>query len=501
MNEEQYLQVCESCDNLLKAADSTLERVAIPWLHVLNEHPANLAKYASLFEASRPTLLGFVRRAAGSLWAMRRWFYHGQPWHGTDALPSRVDVVIVSHLLNASQVGESEDFYFGKLPEALVQKGFSTVVALRDHAGLDLQSLAGCWPFARAPRVLFSATLSWLDELKLRARLRKEAKRLRSSEKDALPALHKRVREIAASQALDPSAIATLRLYVQVQRLVGRLRPASIVVTYEGHAWERIVFAAARSVDAKIRCIGYHHAILFPRQHAIKRTLGRGYDPDIICTGGHITRRVLERTTLLHDTPLVTVGTHRREEDGLSLLRKTTARLAPACLVIPDGTMDECLTIFSFVLEIAVMAPAISFIIRMHPVMRFAAVAARDARLLALPGNVQVSSQSINADFDISRWAIYRGSGAAIRAVVAGLRPFYFKPRDEQLGIDPLYELDTWRSVVTTPDELMARMNLDLASDVKVLGEEMAKARDFCREFYTPVNLESFCRHITHGRS
>jgi hypothetical protein len=501
LKEEQYLQVCESCDNLLLAADSTLERVAIPWLHVLNEHPANLAQYASLFNPTRPAFLGIFRRVVRSLWSMRAWLRRGQTWHGPDLVPSRVEVVIVSHLLNESQVGEAEDFYFGKLPEALARKGFSTVVALLDHTGLNLQTLARRWPSGMAPRLLFSATLGWLDELKLRGRLRREAGRLRSPGKDTMPVLHKRVREIAAVQALAPSTIATLRLYVQVQNMVAHWRPVSIVVTYEGHAWERLVFAAARSVNPSIRCVGYHHAILFPRQHAIKRPLGREYDPDIICMGGGITRKVLEQTTQLHDTPLVTVGTHRQEESGLSLLEKKNADLAQACLVIPDGTVDECLTIFGFVLEAAVLAPHINFIIRMHPVMPFAVVAARDPRLLALPANVRVSDQPIKVDFDRSRWAIYRGSGAAIRAVVAGLRPFYLKPCGEKFGIDPLYELDTWRYIVTSPEELMARIELDLASNVEDFAEELAKAREFCGEYFTPVNLEKFCQYIVNGRA
>lgn len=501
MKEEQYQQVCESCDKLLGAEDSTLERVAISWLHVLNEHPVNLARYESLFDPSHPDVLGILRRVVNSLWGMRLRLIRGKPWHGPVMLPSRADVVIVSHLLNESHAGESEDFYFGELPEALTKMGFSTVVALRDHTGLNLQRLARRWPSTMVPRVLFSATLGWVDELKLRGRLRKEARRLRNSGKDAPTALSERVREIAATQALDASSVASLRLYVQVQKMVGRLLPASIVVTYEGHGWERLVFAAARSVNPLIRCVGYHHAILFPHQHAIKRPLGRKYDPDIICMGGSITRKVLEQTAQLHDTHVVTVGTHRQEEFGQYLMQKKSTGLSPACLIIPDGTMDECLTIFGFVLKAAVMAPAINFIIRMHPVMSFAAVTARDARLLTLPANVLVSDQSISVDFDRSRWAIYRGSGAVIRAVVAGLRPFYFKPCSEQLGIDPMCELDTWRYTVTSPEELIARIHLDLSSNTEVLAQELAKARDFCREYFTPVSIEKFCQHIVNGRT
>lgn len=496
MNEAQYLQVCESCDQLLTAKDSTLSRIAISWLHVLNEHPTILSKYIGLFNTPRVDLREITRRTGSLLWSMKHWFNGEKLWHEPEVLPSHTQVLIVSHLLNESQIGEPEDFYFGQLSETLTKKGISAVIALRDHTGLSLQGLAKRWAFGMTPRLLFSSSLGCLGELKLRSRLRKEAKQLRAARNENQSLLEKQIRQVAAAQALAPSTITTLRLYYQVQKMVACLRPASIVVTYEGHAWEHLVFAAARSINPSIRCVGYHHAILFPRQHALKRRLGSKYDPDIICMGGNITRDALEQTSELSNIALVTVGTHRQEQFSQSALYTKFAHPTSACLVIPDGTVDECLTIFSFIIAAAAAAPTINFIIRMHPVMSFAVVAKKDERLLSLPQNVQISDQSIQADFDRSRWALYRGSGAAIRAVAAGLRPFYFKPLDEQLGIDPLYKLNTWRCIVTRPDELLERIHRDMQSDIEVLLSESAKARQFCAEYFTPVDLEKFCQHI-----
>lgn len=498
MNAEQYFQVCEACDHILEATDSTLERVAIPWLHVLNEHPANLVRYAGLVDSGRPVFIQGVKRTLRTLWDMRPRFSREAFWHGSDALPDRADVVIISHLLNESQAGASEDFYFGQLPEALEKRGLTTVVALRDHTGLNPQRLARCLPSTGASRVLFSETIGWLGEVGLRRRLSREAAALRRAGNKVESGLQKRVWEAAATQAMTPSSVASLRLYIQVQTLVERLRPKSIVVTYEGHAWERIVFAAARSVNPLIRCVGYHHAILFPRQHAIKRALRGKYDPDMICTAGNVTRSILESACRLHGIPVVTVGTHRQEEPKGSLMDKESMGLTPACLVIPDGTLEECLTIFSFVLEAAMIAPTINFIFRLHPVMPLASVMERYARLRNPPSNVHISDQSIDADFKRSRWAIYRGSGAAIRAVVAGLRPFYFKPHWERLGIDPLYDLDAWRCVISSPEELLARIELDLTSDVGILIQELAKPKEFCMEYFIPVDINKFCQNIVN---
>lgn len=499
MNEEQYRQVCEACDRVLLDPDATLERISIPWLHVLNEHPANLSQYARLFEGRVSPFLRLLS-AAKSLLSVANSFLKFAASRRQPVLPPKADVVVVSHLLNLSQLGAAEDFYFGQLPEALVAQGIVTVVALRDHTGIGHQDTRCSWPTTMAPRVLLPAMLGGFDELRLKRRLLKEAGRLKRSASCAATDFDRRVYETAAQQAASRSAMATLRLHIQVQEMVKNLRPSSIVVTYEGHAWERIVFSAARSVSPSIRCVGYHHAILFPRQHAISRALGRRYDPDIVCTAGHITREMLQRTSGLRGTPLVTVGTHRQENLEMPFSRKVAAPFVPACLVIPDGTIEECLLIFDFVLRAAIMVPAVTFIIRMHPVMPFSAVMVRNERLRSLPANVHVSHETIDVDFERCRWALYRGSGAAIRAATAGLRPLYFKPPGEMLGIDPLYALQTWKRVVETGIDLMASLNFDLHCGIDFLEQEWLPARGFCHQYYTPADVETFCRSVMSGQ-
>ena len=493
LNEEHYKQVCEACDRVLLAPSSTLERVAIPWLHVLNEHPANLSQYTRLFERQDSGFRGLLSAVKGLL-SVANAFLKISPSRRQPLFPPKADVVIISHLLNQSQIGATEDFYFGQLPEALAAQGMVTVVALRDHTGMRREDAHRAWPAAMAPRVLLPRTLGGFNELRLRRRLRKEAARLKQFAFRAATDFDSRVYENAADHATGPSAMATLRLHAQVQEMVKSLRPSSIVVTYEGHAWERIVFAAARSVNPSIRCIGYHHAILFPRQHAISRALGSSYNPDIVCTAGHITRQMLERTSGLSGTPLVTVGTHRQENLGIPFSRKLGTQFAPACLVIPDGTMEECLLIFDFVLKVAILAPAVTFVIRMHPVMPFSMVVFRDERLRSLPENIQISLETIDLDFERCRWALYRGSGAAIRAVAVGLRPFYFKPPGEILSIDPLYTMETWKRVVVTPSDLQTAQNLDLQCSIDVLEQEWLPARDFCSDYFSAANLNQFCR-------
>ena len=95
-------------------------------------------------------------------------------------------------------------------------------------------------------------------------------------------------------QALSPSTANNLRLKKQVSKILKTVKPKCIMVTYEGHAWERLIFSEARKIDSNIQCIGYQHALI-NGQHAVYRSLGEKYDPDIMATSGVIDLEKLEK--------------------------------------------------------------------------------------------------------------------------------------------------------------------------------------------------------------
>jgi hypothetical protein len=54
--------------------------------------------------------------------------------------------------------------------------------------------------------------------------------------------LHNKVYREAAIQALSNSTANNLRLKMQISDLLRLVKPRFIMVTYEGHAWERLIF-------------------------------------------------------------------------------------------------------------------------------------------------------------------------------------------------------------------------------------------------------------------
>jgi hypothetical protein len=378
---------------------ATVARVAIPWLHIVREHPVFLSNYESLFSTgSRARMLGqqwrrALRNGAGWCWQLGRALRSdGRAWFGSRDFPDQVDVLFVSHLVNASHAGQAADFYYGDVPSELAARGYSVVIALLNHSNQPGDVLVEKWKNTRVPRVLFSRSLGIAGEISIFRRLRDEAQQLRKLAKQEMPGLFRSVLQRASQEALSGGARMTLRIGDQMRILVEKHKPKVIVVTHEGHAWERVAFAAARGASRAVRCIGYQHAALFRLQHAIRRNLANEYNPDHIQTAGLISKRQLEHAPSLEGIPISVLGSNRSLKAPVNNHRPAPGKKgavgskSPVCLVLPEGIASECHLLFEFSLECARACPDILFIWRLHPIIGFASLTAQNPKLKNLPG-------------------------------------------------------------------------------------------------------------------
>jgi hypothetical protein len=500
LNEEQYNQVCEACDRVLNLPDSTVERVSIPWLHVIREHPSFLKGYEGLFTASVAlddgvnamvtrgrTFAGWIRQ----FWRALR--SDGAPWHASQEVTGPVDILFVSHLLSQAEAGKSADFYFGSLPELVRAEGRQVAIALIDHAGNLDATVVQRWDGDVTPRILLSSTLGLREELSLYRRLREESLRMAKFSRQEASSFLRKVFSLAAGEAMSGGARATLRMSLQIGRLVEVLKPKMIIATYEGHAWERVTFAAAREASASVQCVGYQHAAIFRLQHAALRKLGSPFDPDVILAAGAVSKVQIENSTGTRGIAVRVLGSNRAfsaSEKGASRSgdvdsnSEADSAFDEACLVLPEGIVSECLLLFEFSLNCAKLMPEMRFIWRLHPLVTPESLIAMNPRMGELPANVEFSRVTLEEDFRRTTFALYRGSTAIVKAVSSGLRPIYLEQAGE-MSIDPLYEMDALRPKVTHPLDFEAAICREKTMpDVEL--DQKAVAR-YCDAFYSPV--------------
>lgn len=471
------------CDALLCDPSRTLARVAIPWLHVLSDHPAAVAGRRAAEGGRFLSRHGWVEAFRLVRTAGRTVGGGAGAW--IEGLPRSRDVVFVSHFVNAAHSAVEEDFYFGGLARDLAEAGVTSVTLLRNHVrgaeGPLGRRVARDGDAARCvlPRV---GLLS--DEVRgVRAAVR-EGRTLRAISRRGGTPDQATAATVAASAALTEGTLAGLRLHAQLEAVCRRVRPRAVVVTYEGHAWERLAFDAARSVDPDVLCVGYQHTILFPGSHAVVRGLGGTLDPDVVLTIGEVTRDRLVRELGPDGPRVVTYGSHRRIDAPVDPMKS----VHPACLVIPEGLPSECVLLCDLAWACAQALPEVGFRIRFHPVLTYQDLVRRHPRFASRPANVSISvGATLAEDAAACRWALYRGSSAVLQAVLSGVRPLYFVGPDGA-EIDPLFGMGAWRERVRGPEEVTAIVARDGTVGPERWSGLGAEGRKFCERYIRPAD-------------
>lgn len=491
MTEEQYRLLTAACDRVLLSSESTEERVAIPWLHVLREHPVILSAYEYLFDPSleEPASESFVatlRRAASRI--KRALVPRQKPAAWPGEMPE-ADILFVSHLLNPALIGKSGDFYFGDVPVLLSARGLRVVIALINHTDEPAQA-ARKWDDG-VTRVVLQG--GGRKSRSIQTRMKKESQSLSREAKKTPPGFYKRILEGASRFARRPESAAALSIGEDIGEIVKACSARNLLITHEGHAWERIAFFSARRMRPAVRCAGYNQACLFPLQHALKRNLAEPFNPDHIFTAGRVTKEMLEKAPELQGIGVSVLGSDR----GLAEQQRTTPsaahRLQPVCLVMPEGILSECGILFEFALKAALAMPDVLFRWRLHPAVTFDSVFERYPLLKDLPGNVVLSKDTLEKDFSASQWALYRGTTAVIKAVLEGLRPVYVRLHGE-LSIDPLFGLSVWRRTVSDVSELRELTAMDRRGHDESENQEFLTAYTYCADYFSAFDADALAR-------
>ena len=488
MNREEYSRLCQACDAILNENPASVTRAAIAWLHVLNEHPSNQLKYISLFEKGNAKILQsyrsvistFIRNGIKIVKSARSKAKESIYRHSNS-------VLFISHLLNEAQILNKADFYFGLLPEILSDKNIRSETILINHSGSTNSELKNNWQNFHPLRTPFPETLSSFREFSIRIMLIVESIRLQIKGNFEEDSFKKNVYKLASYEALSESSVFSLRTYYFTKKVIRNCETKVVISTFEGHAYERMIFAAAYSAKKKAYSLGYHHTIIFPAQHATFRPVHNKFRPNYVLTAGKVTEGQFGK--MLPSTSVNNIGIHRTKsinDNAQSITKKPST-----CIVLPDGILSEVLIIFRFSISAARLLPEVSFILRLHPVMKKSELLIQYPEFGLLPKNVSFSTEDFDTDLSNSRWALYRGSNSAIYAVIQGVRPIYVSVADE-LQIDSLDLLKTWKKIANLNSDLVTIINHDLGSTNELLEDESKEAIKFCKHYFMPLDVPKF---------
>ncbi|MDF5690845.1 hypothetical protein [Aquirufa aurantiipilula] len=487
MEEKDYSRLIEICDQVLLDKEATLATISIPWLHILNEHPNSLPKYSELFNQGAFNELKWkIKYLLFKALAFIRVFKFKR--YSPPSLKP-LSTVIVSHLLNEKQIQSKEDFYFGNLHQDLQMEGVSSHMVLLNHTSKESKQINANFSLQESSKSVLSNYLGFRIEWEIWKTLEKESAKFISLAKQQKDGFLRKFYFQCAYYSISPPSFASIRFYRELKSIFEMTIPNTVFSTFEGHSWERMVYSAAREANPKVRCIGYHHTLMFQRQHAAKRVLGKMFDPSYILTAGDITASYFKSSAIANYSEVLSVGIHRRKSFTRSLSEEKFKKKENYCLIAPDGIISEIIFMFDFAIKSALINPNINFILRLHPLVSSNELIKDYPRFGQLPQNVLFSSTSLESDFERSRWIFYRASSTAIYAVIEGIRPFYLS-KENEMSIDTLFALDSWKRIIKSEYEAKDVFEGDLNKSITELIIESKIAFDFCNNYFLPLKKE-----------
>tara|TARA_B100001250_G_scaffold149451_1_gene128042 strand:+ start:38593 stop:40092 length:1500 start_codon:yes stop_codon:yes gene_type:complete len=487
----RYLKLTEIFNDILRSTQSNLELTSIPWMHIIREHPIFLDRYEKLFRKDKFNFFFY------NIWGIISWYYQifkiltnniNDYWFSNVDNQKNVDYLFISHLINAKQFSTDDDMYFGKIPLMLAKKKKKVSIAYISYINKTFSNFKKYEQKSSLGRYFFSKALSFNKELEIRRKLKEESNRLRKlSKSEKFSNLKCRILHYASYEAKFNGAHFNMRLHKQVMALVMRLNPKIIINTYEGHAYERIIFHAARSVKPKIKCISYQHSIVFKLSNSIKIKLSKEYNPDLVFTSGHFGK--IDLTEDLSPIPIKVLGSKR---GVINLKNKNTSEknlTNNTCLVIPEAFLFECNHLFNFSLKCAKINKNINFIWRLHPELTFETVFNKYKNLSNLPSNIYLSNDELENDIRKSGWVLYRGSSAVLKSISFGLRPLYLS-RENEISIDPLFRMKNWKKIISKPEDLIALVKNDINNNFIYHKKYFKFSRNFCEKQFSNVEID-----------
>lgn len=494
ISESQYDQLCDACDSLLKKKPFSFERISNFSLHVVREHPIFLKNYNAIFHKGGMAFFiylikeFFYNLLLGSykfLCAIYRNYFLGDK-----LLKDKRDFenIFISHFLDESFIEHVSDFYFFDLPKKISSKNALSLKLLINFT--NKSSLGASKKLENKPIIskLLPKYLPLLDELKIRVFLGLEALSLMKT--NATSKLEKRLKYLAAISSLSSSTHANYRLAILVQKYVMNNNVKRVFTTYEGHPWERLIFGMARKIDKSVICIGYQHALVFRKQHSIRRKLEESFEPDFILFSGERGLKSFKAINYLNPKRLILFGTNRVKSDNY-IPKKIKLKDRNVFLVLPEGDLIECIPLTRFLLKLATIYTDFKFIIRFHPITDLNQIIKRCPKLEGKLPNVELSKMPFDYDLKRSNFAIYRGSTTIIKAIQNGLIPLYYKKQNE-ISIDPLFEVQKEKIDLTTPKDL----EFILRKSLPEIEKSQAKLINHVNDFFNPLDYNEVLKNL-----
>jgi hypothetical protein len=476
-----YKKIFTICKKVLNKNKNSLYISSINELHLIRPHPIFLNNYKSLFQKNfyiKVLFLYFFNVFKLMIYIFFNFFKKRKK------IKKKINInnVFFSHFLNSKDEKKEidKDIYFSHIIKNIDQKR-SVLVAI-NHTKKNYENFKN--------KVILDTNIKFFLELKIFYQLIINSLYLIKYSIFSDSKNYKKFYFFLFSKCASINTFKNVLVYYQAKEIIKLLNPKKVIVTFEGHAFERNIFLAAKKTNIKIETIGFHHSIPFKNQFAYTLNLKNNSNPDIIFASGKSSFTKFSKNKNFKKTILI--GSNRISKSKFKIqnkLNKSKLLNSKYCLVIPEGIESEACLLLNFCNDYLLKFDNVKFIIRLHPLLsgkikRFQALF--DTKFI----NKKVFfSNNKNQSYDIKRCdvAFYRGTSLIFDAVKSGLVPLYYSRKNE-INFDPL--------LISQNQNKRSIKILDIYQFNKIINNKNIFKKNYYFEAYSYPNQRKIAKYF-----
>lgn len=462
MNIKSYKNLCKYCDSILFSKKSNLYTHAISNLHILKEHPVLLDNYFINYKTENKNTRSIFFKVFIYL---KNFFFEESDLKISNKNKKKIEVLLLSNLIDKAHAKRKEDFYFGDIELRLKKKKIKILTVLRNFTGEKSNKI---FKYLKKNRVLLTQRTTFINEIKIVFHIINQYFFIKKN--FANPKIDKLKNKFLSIAALRSMA-NNLRIYYQIEKLIKYTRPKLVIIPFEGHAWERLIINLIKNNKIGTKVAAYQFSVTTKFQHSIFRPLKDNYNPDIIYTSGNISKKIFEQK---YSCPVKILGSNKFR-NKISFKSKNKI-----FLVVPEAFSSETYLLLNFTLELAKILPDYKFIFRCHPMMRENKI----LKQIEKQNNVILSKSDLNADAKNCRYVLFRGSAAVFEAVLKNSIPIYIKTKNN-ININPFKDIFPKSQNISKPIDILKFMK------TKKNKKNEMKLINYASNYFTKLDIKS----------
>ena len=262
MKMQNYFQIKNFCNKILTSNNFKNFKFYYQLLFVLKESPEIMFQYNQLYLKKKnidnlsKSSKNFSKKLKNYI---KIFFLRKKYFFDRVEKQENVDLIIFSHLVDSfSKYKDLEDFYFGKLPEELIKADINFKIIYRNLSNYKRSDTY----LNKNYSIVLPNSSGLINEIFILLRciyyylifIYQLKVNFKNTNKDEVKFFSK-IKNFF-------SIINNLRFEYLANYLINELQPNKIITTFEGHAWERILFKIANNNKKNIKVFGYQHTML-----------------------------------------------------------------------------------------------------------------------------------------------------------------------------------------------------------------------------------------------